>query len=145
MVPGFGKQRIVIGSAPHCDIRLGGNGVQPEHAAIVHEGGGKLAFIDGGSGPTAANGVQVAPGATVPFDFRTQFHVGEAAIPNMHPALGLMLMQAGELAPKQNELVFGRDPTRAHIVVQHPQVSGAHAVFTLNPLSVVDQESTSGT
>jgi ABC-type multidrug transport system ATPase subunit/pSer/pThr/pTyr-binding forkhead associated (FHA) protein len=145
MVPGFGKQRIVIGSAPHCDIRLGGNGVQPEHAAIVHEGGGKLVFIDGGSGPTAANGVQIAPGTTMPFDFRTQFHVGEAAIPNMHPALGLMMMQAGELAPRQNELVFGRDPSRAHIVVQHPQVSGAHAVFTLNPLSVVDQESTSGT
>ena len=76
MVPGFGKQRNVIGSAPSCDIRLGGAGVQPEHAAIVHEGGGKLVFMDGGVGPTAANGVQVAPGAAIPFDFRTQFHVG---------------------------------------------------------------------
>ncbi len=144
MVPGFGKQRIVIGSAPHCDIRLGGNGVQPEHAAIVHEGGGKLVFIDGGSvrPPLTAYRSRPAPRCR-----STSARSSTSAKPrsNMHPALGLMLMQAGELALRQNELVFGRDPTRAHIVVQHPQVSGAHAVFTLNPLSVADQESTSGT
>jgi ABC-type multidrug transport system ATPase subunit/pSer/pThr/pTyr-binding forkhead associated (FHA) protein len=145
MVPGFGKQRIVIGSGPSCDIRLGGAGVQPEHAAIVHEGGGKLMFVDGGAGPTAANGLQIAPGSAVPFDFRTQFHVGEAVVPNAHPALALMLMQAGELPPQKNEVVFGRDPARTNIVIQHPNVSGVHAKFTLNPLAVIDQESTSGT
>jgi ABC-type multidrug transport system ATPase subunit/pSer/pThr/pTyr-binding forkhead associated (FHA) protein len=145
MVPGFGKQRIVIGSGPSCDIRLGGAGVQPEHAAIVHEGGGKLVFVDGGAGPTAANGLQIAPGSAVPFDFRTQFHVGEAVVPNAHPALALMLMQAGELPPQKNEVVFGRDPARTNIVIHHPNVSGVHAKFTLNPLAVTDQESTSGT
>lgn len=39
MIPGLGKQRIVIGSAPHCDIQLNQPGVMPEHAAIVHQGG----------------------------------------------------------------------------------------------------------
>ena len=145
MVPGFGKQRIVIGSGPSADIRLGGAGVQPEHAAIVHEGGGKLVFIDGGVGPTAANGLQIAPGSSLPFDFRTQFQVGEGVVPNAHPALALMLMLVGELPPQPNELVFGRDPARSNIVIQHPNVSGVHAKFTLNPLAVVDQESTSGT
>ena len=52
MVPGLGKQTIVVGSAPHCDIRLGGPGVAPEHARIVHQGGGALVFVDLGAGPT---------------------------------------------------------------------------------------------
>ena len=61
MVPGFGKQTITIGSAPQADIRLGGPGVAPEHARIIHQGGGTLLLQDLGAGPTLANGAPVAP------------------------------------------------------------------------------------
>src|SRR5690606_655258 len=144
MIPGFGKQRIVIGSAPHADIRLSGPGVLPEHAAIVHEGGGRLVF-DAGAGPVRAGGSVLRPGTRVPFDFRPEFVVGEAPVPNAHPAIALMLMELGKLAPRPGEVVFGRDPGRVHVVIHHPNVSGHHASFTLNPLAVVDHASTSGT
>ncbi len=145
MVPGFGKQTIVVGSAPHADIRLGGPGVAAEHARIVHQGGGVLLLVDLGTGPTLANGAPLAAGATVPFDLRTQFVVGQTPIPNAHPAVALMLLGVGR-APKQlGRLVFGRDPDQCHVVVQHPNVSGRHASFELHPFAVVDHGSTSGT
>ena len=50
MIPGFGKQSITIGSAPTCDVVIAAPGVMPEHARIVHQGGGKLLFI-----PSAPN------------------------------------------------------------------------------------------
>lgn len=145
MVPGFGKQTITIGSAPHCDIRLGGPGVAPEHARIVHQGGGQLVFVDGGVGQTFVGGQPVAPGSNVPFDFRTQLMVGQAAVPLAHPAIALMLMQRGNLPPQPNQLTFGREADKAQIVISHGSVSGHHATFTLNPLSVMDHGSTSGT
>jgi ABC-type multidrug transport system ATPase subunit/pSer/pThr/pTyr-binding forkhead associated (FHA) protein len=145
MIPGFGKQTIVIGSAPHCDIRLGGPGVMPEHARIVHHGAGNLTFVDGGVGPTHANGAPLQAGAQAPFDFRTQFVVGQAAVPNAHPAIALMLMAKGEASPTPGQVVIGREPARAHLVISHPNVSGQHASLLLNPLGVVDHGSTSGT
>ncbi|MFZ5895633.1 MAG: FHA domain-containing protein [Myxococcota bacterium] len=145
MIPGLGKQRIVIGSAPHCDIRLTQPGVMPEHAAIVHHGMGNLVFIDAGAGPSAANGRQLPPSSSTPFDFRTEFAVGHAAVPNSHPAIVLMLMAMGQAASKPGELSIGRDPARASLVIQHPNISGLHATFTLNPIGVVDHGSTSGT
>ncbi|MCB9584442.1 MAG: FHA domain-containing protein [Polyangiaceae bacterium] len=145
MIPGFGKQTITIGSAPHCEIRLGGPGVAPEHARIVHQGGGQLVFVDGGTGQTTANGQPLQPASTVPFDFRTQFVVGQATLPNAHPAIALMLLDKGQLAPTPGELTFGRDAARCHIVVHNQNVSGRHASFRLQPFSVTDHGSTSGT
>ncbi|HEY8946391.1 MAG TPA: FHA domain-containing protein [Polyangiaceae bacterium] len=145
MIPGLGKQRIVIGSAPHCEIRLGGPGVMPEHAAIIHQGGGVLMFVDSGAGASTMNGAPLGAGASVPFDLRTQFAVGQAAVPNAHPAIALMLMSVGTAPPRPGELAFGRDAARAHVVIHHPNVSGLHCLFTLNPLAVADQGSTSGT
>ena len=145
MVPGFGKQTITIGSAPHADIRLGGPGVAPEHARIVHQGGGTLLLQDLGAGPTYANGGPVAPGSTVPFDLRTQFVVGQTSIPNAHPAVSLMLLEVGKAPAKPGELVFGREPAQSNVVVHHPNVSARHATFQLQPLAVIDHTSTSGT
>jgi ABC transport system ATP-binding/permease protein len=145
MVPGLGKQTIVVGSAPHCDIRLGGPGVAPEHARIVHQGGGALVLVDLGQGPTTANGAPVPPGSTQPFDLRTQFAVGQALLPNAHPAIALMLMEPGKAPAAPGELRFGREPAQNHVVVHHPNVSGRHATFQLSPLSVTDGGSTSGT
>jgi ABC-type multidrug transport system ATPase subunit/pSer/pThr/pTyr-binding forkhead associated (FHA) protein len=145
MVPGFGKQTIIVGSAPHADIRLGGPGVAPEHARIVHQGGGTLVLVDLGAGPTFADGAPVAAGSTVPFDLRKQFVVGQASIPNAHPAITLMLLEVGKAPAASGQLVFGREPAQSHITVHHPNVSGRHATFQLQPLAVIDHSSTSGT
>ena len=145
MVPGFGKQTITIGSAPQADIRLGGPGVAPEHARIIHQGGGTLLLQDLGAGPTLANGAPVAPGSAVPFDLRTQFVVGQASIPNAHPAIVLMLLETGKAPPAPGQVSFGREPAQSHIVVHHPNVSARHATFQLQPLAVIDHASTSGT
>ncbi len=145
MIPGFGKQTLVIGSAPHADIRLGGPSVMPEHARLVHQGNGTLVFMDAGTGPSTANGAQLAPGGQAPFDFRTQFAVGQVPVPNAHPAIALMLMQRGNAPLTPGSITFGRDADKAHVVVTHPNVSAQHASFTLSPLSVIDHGSTSGT
>ncbi|UQA59218.1 FHA domain-containing protein [Polyangium aurulentum] len=144
MVPGFGKQSLTIGSAPHCDVVLAGGGVAPEHARIVHQGGGRLSFI-GGAAPSFANGRQLAPGEEVPFDFRTQFVVGQVPVPLSHPALVLSIMAGGSAAAPPGHLVIGRDPARASLVLQHPSVSSQHATVMLDRMMVVDHGSTSGT
>jgi ABC-type multidrug transport system ATPase subunit/pSer/pThr/pTyr-binding forkhead associated (FHA) protein len=145
MVPGLGKQTIVVGSAPHCDIRLGGPGVALEHARIVHQGGGALVFVDLGQGPTTVNGAPISPGSTQAFDLRKQFAVGQALVPNAHPAIALMLMEPGKAPVAPGEVRFGREPAQNNVVVHHPNVSGRHATFQLAPLAVVDHASTSGT
>ncbi|MEZ4225582.1 MAG: FHA domain-containing protein [Polyangiaceae bacterium] len=144
MIPGFGKQTITIGSGEGCDIRVGGPGVGAEHARIVNHGGGQLMFVNGNAGPTLANGQPVAPGASVPFDFRTQFVVGQAPVPLAHPAIVKMMMARGSLAPTAGQITFGREPEKAHIVLAHPNVSGCHATVTLSPVTLTDHSSTSG-
>jgi ABC-type multidrug transport system ATPase subunit/pSer/pThr/pTyr-binding forkhead associated (FHA) protein len=143
MVPGFGKSTLTVGSAPHCDIRLAGPGVAPEHARIVHQNG-HVTFVDAGAGPSFANGQPLTSGSSVPFDFKTQFVVGQSPVPLVHPALALMLMEAGKAPATPGQVSLGRDPARVNIVVHHPNVSSLHATFQLNPLSVVDHRSTSG-
>ena len=145
MIVGFGKQSITIGSGPGCDIQLGGPGVAPEHARLQHGGDGQLVFIDSGAGQSFANEQPLAPGTPVPFDFRTQFRVGQTPVPNAHPAISLMVMQKGNAPITPGAVTFGRDPARANIVLQHGSVSGAHATIGLQPLSVTDVGSTSGT
>jgi ABC transport system ATP-binding/permease protein len=145
MIPGLSKSTLVVGSAPHCDIRLGGPGVAPEHARIVHQGGGNVTFTDAGAGPSAVNGQPLPPGGSAPFDFRAQFTVGQSPVPLAHPALALMLMEAGKAPVTPGQVVFGRDPARVHFVLNHPNVSSLHATFQLNPLRVTDHQSTSGT
>ncbi len=145
MIPGFAKQTITIGSAPSADIRLGGPGVAPEHARLVHEGNGRLFFVDGGAGPSTAGGQPLAPGSRVAFDFRTPFTVGGVPVPLGHRAITLMLLEQGQLPPVPGKLLVGRDPTRTNLVVHHPNVSGLHATLTANPPAIADHGSTSGT
>jgi ABC-type multidrug transport system ATPase subunit/pSer/pThr/pTyr-binding forkhead associated (FHA) protein len=144
MIPGFSKATLLVGSAPHCDIRLGGPGVAPEHARLVHTGGGHVTFTDAGAGPSAVNGQPLPPGGSAPFDFRAHFTVGQSPVPLAHPALALMLMEAGKAPVTPGQVVFGRDPARVNVVVNHPNVSSLHATFQLNPLSITDHQSTSG-
>lgn len=145
MISGIGKSSVTIGSGPSCDIRVGGVGVAPEHARIVHDGQGHLAFVDLGTGPSLVGGAPVAPQSQQPFDFVAQFVVGHAPVPNTHPAIVAMLMQVGRLAPTPGQMVVGRDPERVHLVIQHPNVSGVHATFSVEPLTILDTGSTAGT
>ncbi|WP_437736644.1 ATP-binding cassette domain-containing protein [Sorangium sp. So ce1335] len=119
-------------------------GVLPEHARILNQGGGKLLFVCA-QGPASANGRPLAPGEQVPFDFRTQFVVAQAPVPLDHPAITLMLASPGTLAPAPGQVVIGRDPARASLVLQHPSVSSQHATVTLDRMMVIDHNSTSGT
>ena len=145
MIPGFGKQTITLGSAPTCDVVLQGPGVAPEHAQIVHQGGGRLMFIDLGVGPSAKNGALLAPRAQEPFDFRTTFACGQVPVPLSHPAIVLMLMAVGNIPYTPGQLVIGRDATRATLVILQPSVSSQHATVTLDRMQVLDHGSTSGT
>ncbi|RYZ02781.1 MAG: FHA domain-containing protein [Myxococcales bacterium] len=144
MIAGFSKSTLLIGSAPHCDVRLGGPGVAPEHARLTHSGGGHVTFTDLGAGPSAVNGQPLPSGGSAPFDFRTHFTVGQSPVPLAHPALALMLMEQGKAKLNPGQLIFGRDPARVNVVVNHPNVSSLHATFQLNPLSITDHQSTSG-
>src|SRR5882672_11246557 len=104
MIPGFGKQNLTVGSAPSCDVILAGEGAMPEHARIIHQGGGKLLFVNG-PGASAAGGRALGPGEQAPFDLRTQFVVGRVAVPLHHPAITLALMATGMLSAPPGQLV----------------------------------------
>jgi ABC-type multidrug transport system ATPase subunit/pSer/pThr/pTyr-binding forkhead associated (FHA) protein len=145
MIQGFGKDTITIGSAQGCDIRLGGPGVAPEHARIVRQSDGTLKLVDHGTGQTLVNGAPLAPKGEATFDFQAQFVVGQAAVPNAHPAITLMLLRRGEAPVQAGAVSFGREPSQVNIVVGHPTVSGLHATIHLGPPSVTDHGSKSGT
>jgi ABC-type multidrug transport system ATPase subunit/pSer/pThr/pTyr-binding forkhead associated (FHA) protein len=144
MIPGLGKEQISIGSGPDNDIVLSAPGVAPRHARIVKQGG-QLFFVDEGVGPSFANGQPVAPRQQVPFDFRTQFALGQTLLPIAHPAIALMLMAPGQFAAPRGHIVIGRDPARASLVIAYGAVSGQHATVMLDRMMVVDNGSTSGT
>lgn len=143
MIPGFGKQTLTIGSDPRCDIVL--QGTAGEHAKLVHQGGGKLVFINGGVAPSVANGRALSPGEQVPFDFRTQFQLGQVNLPFDHPAITLCLLAQGQQAAPAGRVIIGRDPTQVSVVLQHPSVSSMHCTVALDRMMVTDNDSTSGT
>ncbi len=144
MIPGFGKEQITIGSAPGNDLVLSGPGVAPQHARIVKQGG-QLIFLDSGAGATLANGAPVAPNQPVPFDFRTQFTLGQTPLPLSHPAVVLMTMARGQASAAPGTLVVGREVQGASLVIASPAVSATHATVMMDRMMVQDSGSTSGT
>lgn len=141
----LGKEAVTIGSDPQNDVQLQGPGVAPHHARIVKQNGA-LFYQDAGSGQSFANGQPLPPGHPVPFDFRTQFGAGQVPVPLAHPAIVAMLMSAGQLQPPQRgQILVGREPGRASLVIHHSSVSGQHATVMLDRMMVVDHASTSGT
>ncbi len=143
MFEDLGKLVTWVGSGADCEVRLSGSNVQPRHARIVAENG-KL-FFENGTGPSTCGGQPLPPNGRAEFDFSNEFKVGEVAVPLAHPAIVQMLMARGELALQPGTLTVGRDPSRCHVVLRHPNVSGRHATLTSNPLAVTDHGSTSGT
>ncbi len=144
MNAGFGKDQISIGSAPDNDVVVQGPGVAPRHARIVRQNG-QLVFLDGGAAPTTANGSPVAPNQPVPFDFRTQFVLGQTPMPLAHRALCSMLMSPGAVPVARGQLVIGREAPGNSLVIAHGAVSASHATVMLDRMMVVDSGSTSGT
>jgi ABC-type multidrug transport system ATPase subunit/pSer/pThr/pTyr-binding forkhead associated (FHA) protein len=146
LLPRISRQTIRIGSSDACEICLSGVGVAPVHAEVIHQGGGHLLFVPGASGRSFIEGRPLPPGVGVPFDFRTQFSVGDVPVPLTHDDLCLMVMSPGHMKPAGAELIVGRDPERCHLVLSSPGVSGVHAILRfLDTFSVIDQGSTSGT
>ena len=144
MIPGFGKEQISLGSAPNNDVVLQGPGVAPNHARIVKQGQG-LAFIDNGAAPSFANGAPVQPNTPVPFDFRTQFALGQTPVPLSHPAIVLMTMDKGSATAPPGQLLIGREAANASLVIHSSAVSATHATVMMDRMMVQDQGSTSGT
>ena len=145
MIPGFGKETVSIGSAPDNDVVLQGPGIGPRHARLVKQGPG-LAFIDGGQGPSMANGQPLPPGQPVPFDFRTQFTVGQGIpVPLSHPAIVMMIMAKGSQSAPPGHLVIGREGGQASLVLGNSAVSSHHATVMMDRMMVQDHGSTSGT
>jgi len=139
------RDQITVGSAPNADVVLQGPAVAPMHARIVKQQG-QLFFVDLGQGPSFANGAPVAPQQPVPFDFRTIFAVGQINVPLAHPAIVSMLVSQGQLPNvPRGQLVVGRDPVRASLVLSHGAVSSQHATVMLDRMMVQDHGSTSGT
>ncbi|MBX3191300.1 MAG: FHA domain-containing protein [Labilithrix sp.] len=144
MIPGFGKEQVSIGSAPDNDVVLQGPGVGPRHARIVKQNG-QLMFIDGGAGPSLANNAPVAPNQPVPFDFRTQFVVGQVPVPLSHPAIVLMIMARGSASAPPGHLIIGREAGSASLVIANAAVSATHCTVMMDRMMVQDAGSTSGT
>ena len=144
MIPGFGKQTILVGSAPDCDIVLPVPGVAPHHARLIHQGNGQLVFVDNGQGPSGGGGRPIAAGQTVPFDLQTPFSVGQAQIPLSHPAIGLMLMAHGQFQAPAGQLLIGQDPARCNLVIQHPAIAPLHAAIACDRMTVTDLGSPAG-
>jgi ABC-type multidrug transport system ATPase subunit/pSer/pThr/pTyr-binding forkhead associated (FHA) protein len=144
MIPGLGREQVLLGSAPDNDVVVQGPGVAPHHARVVKQGG-HLVFLDLGAGPSTANGAPVAPRQPVPFDFRTMFALAGVPVPLAHPALVMMVMSPGQIQPPRGHVVIGREAPRASLVIGHPAVSAQHATIMLDRMMVTDHGSTSGT
>ena len=144
MIPGLGKEQVTVGSAPDNDVVLAGPGVAPHHARIVRQQG-QLFFVDNGVAPSFANAHPAPPNQPIPFDFRTQFAVGQVPVPLAHRAIVLMLMAPGQMQVPRGHVVVGREAARASLVIAHAAVSGQHATVMLDRRMVTDHGSTSGT
>ncbi|RYZ66142.1 MAG: FHA domain-containing protein, partial [Proteobacteria bacterium] len=144
MLPGASRDQIRLGSAPDNEVVLQGPGVAPHHARIVRQNG-QLLFLSEGQGPSFAGGQPVQPGQPVPFDFRTEFALGQVPVPLGHPDIVMMLFSRGSLEAPRGQLHIGRDAASASLVIGHPAVSGRHATVMLDRMMVVDHGSTSGT
>ena len=147
VIPGFGKQNLTVGSLPTCDIVLAGRG-GPARARADRPPRRRQArsscAAPASPTPTAARS---APASRRPSTCAPQFTVGagQVPVPLHHPAITLALMATGMLAAPPGQIIIGRDPSRASIVIQHPSVSSQHATVIVDRMMVIDHSSTSGT
>ena len=139
------RTQINIGSSPQCELPVMGNGVAPRHAVLSWRDG--LVLQDLGAGRTVVDGRALGPGETVQLaGFHASVTVGDARVPLTHPEISKLFLDRSQLPQQQRGVVvIGRDPSRAHLVVSHPTVSGAHLQVDTNTRMVTDLGSKSGT
>jgi ABC-type multidrug transport system ATPase subunit/pSer/pThr/pTyr-binding forkhead associated (FHA) protein len=139
------RTQINIGSSPQCELAVLGNGVAPRHAVLTWRDG--LMLQDAGAGCTVVDGRPLAPGETVQLaGFHATVMVGDARVALTHPEVSKLFLDRSPLPVQQRGvLIIGRDPSRAHVVVSHPTVSGTHLQVDLNSRTVTDLGSKSGT
>jgi ABC transport system ATP-binding/permease protein len=142
MIGALGKEQVIIGSAPDCDVPL--PNTAPHHARVIRQNG-QLFLIDLSGGGTFVSGAPIPPGQPVPFDFRTQFICGQTPLPLSAPALVAMLLSRGQAKAQRGQVIVGRDPASASLVIGSAAVSSLHATVMLDRMMVVDHGSTSGT
>lgn len=139
------RTQINIGSAPGCELPLHGNGVAPRHAILTWRDG--LMIQDLGQGRTTVDGRPLSPSETVQLPgFHSAVMVGEVRVPLTSPEISKLFIDRSSLAVQPaGVVVVGRDPARAHVIVSHPTVSGAHLRVDLTTRTVTDLGSKSGT
>ena len=122
-----------------------GNGVAPQHAQLAWRDG--LWLQDLGQGRTVVDGRMLSPKESVQLaGFHSTVLVGDARVPLTHPEVARLFLDRTAVPMTQpGVLIIGRDPSRAHVVVSHPTVSGAHLQVDLNARSATDLGSKSGT
>ncbi len=137
---------LTVGSDGSCDIRLGGPGVRARHLTITRDDGGSLVMRAEPGAPLRVGDAVVPPGESRVFDFRTAVTLGQAtALPLTHPKLAELSIEVCSGPEPGQDVLIGRDPSRCHVVVHHPNVSGLHARARAQPLTICDLGSTSGT
>jgi ABC-type multidrug transport system ATPase subunit len=140
------RTQVNIGSSPQCELPVMGNGVAPRHAILTWRDA--LFLQDAGAGGrTTVDGRLLAPGETVQLSgFHANVMVGDVRVPLTHPEVSKLFLERSPLPyQRPGVVIFGRDPARAHVIVSHPTVSGAHLQVDLNSGMVTDLGSKSGT
>ncbi len=137
------RPNLVVGAAPDCDIVLQGPGIAARHIQIAWRDG--LVVHDLGAGQTFVDGrlLQAHEAVSVP-TFQTPVLLGNTPVPLHHPLVASLFVERSPVVLDGGILV-GRDPLRAHVLVQHPTVSGAHARIDRAARTLADVGSRSGT
>ena len=139
------RTSLIIGSAHGCDLLVQGNGVGPRHAELRWRDG--LVLQDLGQGRTTVDGRVLGPNEAVPLQgFHANVMVGDARVPLTSPEISkLFLDRTAVPSAAPGQVVVGRDPSRANVVVSHPTVSSLHLRVDLQSRTLTDLGSKSGT
>ncbi|MEI8257331.1 MAG: FHA domain-containing protein, partial [Deltaproteobacteria bacterium] len=137
------RSMLVVGAAPDCDIVLQGPGIAARHVQLAWRDG--LVVHDLGAGQTFVDGrlLQAHEAVSVP-TFQTPVLLGTTPLPLHHPLVASLFVERSPVV-LDGGIIVGRDPLRAHVLVQHPTVSGAHARIDRAARSFSDVGSRSGT
>ncbi|MCC7538671.1 MAG: ATP-binding cassette domain-containing protein [Deltaproteobacteria bacterium] len=139
------RTHVVVGTGPGADVVVTGAGVAPQHAHILQRDGA-LYIQDLGQGQTSVDGRVLAQGETAAISgFHANVTVGAAQVALTDPAIGQLFVERSPLPRNSHVCLIGRDPSRCHVIVAHPTVSGAHLTLDLAAGTITDTGSRSGT
>ena len=117
MIPGFGKEQISLGSAPDNDVVLQGPGVAPQHARHREARRRSSSSSTTARRRRSRTARPSQPNQPVPFDFRTQFALGQVPVPLSHPAIVMMIMARGQASGSAGHILIGREAATSSLVI----------------------------